>query len=93
MEACQIGKERVLSAGLSVHIQSEGFATEQTPFTLNIPTGPHRAALQKYIERGTYKFVTVITRKDFKSPCRSGSHNPHQSPHPFRSFRQAFYWH
>lgn len=53
----------------------------------------HRAALQKYIHRGTYKFATVITRKDFKSPCRSGSHNPHQSPHPFRSFRQAFYWH
>jgi len=29
-DACQIGKERVLSAGLSVHIQSDGFATEQT---------------------------------------------------------------
>ena len=29
-DACQIGKERVLSAGLSVHIQYEGFATEQT---------------------------------------------------------------
>ena len=28
-DACQIGKERVLSAGLSVHIQYEGFATEQ----------------------------------------------------------------
>ena len=29
-DACQIGKERVLSAGLSLHIQSEGFATKQT---------------------------------------------------------------
>ena len=28
-DACHIGKERVLSAGLSVHIQYEGFATEQ----------------------------------------------------------------
>ena len=28
-DACQIGKERVLSARLSVHIQYEGFATEQ----------------------------------------------------------------
>jgi hypothetical protein len=26
----QIGKERVLSAGLSVHIQSDGFATEHS---------------------------------------------------------------
>ena len=28
-DACHIGKERVLSTGLSVHIQYEGFATEQ----------------------------------------------------------------
>ena len=30
-DACQIGKERVLSAGLSVYIQSDGFATEHFP--------------------------------------------------------------
>ena len=30
IDACQIGKERVLSAGLLVYIQSDGFATEQT---------------------------------------------------------------
>ena len=29
-DVCQIGKERVLSVGLSVHIQSDGFAAEQT---------------------------------------------------------------
>jgi hypothetical protein len=29
-DACQIGKEHVLSAGLSVHIQSDGFATEHS---------------------------------------------------------------
>lgn len=34
------------------------------PFTLKTPTGPHRTALQKYIERGIYKFITVITRSD-----------------------------
>ena len=28
-DACQIGKERVLSAGLSVQIQSDAFATER----------------------------------------------------------------
>ena len=30
-DAEQIRKERVLSAGLSVRIQSDGFATERTP--------------------------------------------------------------
>ena len=29
IDACQNRKERVLSAGLSVHIQSDGFATER----------------------------------------------------------------
>ena len=29
-DACQIGKERVLSAGLSVQIQSDAFATERS---------------------------------------------------------------